>query len=95
MMRQKDRKLVIFSVINCCVLIVLFLKSGLFYQTSEIVIPEPSLDTKLSTTSETIVVEATKQTEAQHFTGDVIANDLYQKYLGKLIFSFFILIFLS
>ena len=77
--------MLIFSTINCFLFVIFFLKSGGYY------IPESnSVETSIeivNTTPAPIVVKTTKEI-VPAFTGDVIPNDLYQKYLGKIfIFS--------
>jgi len=78
-MRLKDRKLLIFSAINCFLFVIFFLKSGGYYLTESSSV-ETSIDI-VNTTPAPIVVKTTKEI-VPAFTGDVIANDLYQKYLG-------------
>ena len=80
-MRLKDKKLLIFSTINCFLFVIFFLKSGGYYLTENSP-AETSIDI-VNTTPAPIVVKPTKQV-IPAFTGDVIANDLYQKYLGKI-----------
>ena len=85
-MRLKDRKLLIFSTINCFLFVIFFLKSGGYYLTESSSV-ETSIDI-VNTTPAPIVVEMTREV-IPAFTGDVIANDLYQKYLGKIFFYSF------
>ena len=80
-MRLKDKKLLIFSTINCCLFVIFFLKSGGYYLTENNSV-ETSIEI-VNTTPAPIVVKPTKQV-IPAYTGDVIANDLYQKYLGKI-----------
>ena len=81
-MRLKDKKLLIFSTINCFLFVIFFLKSGGYYLTESSSI-ETSIEI-VNITPAPIVVKPTKQV-IPAFTGDVIANDLYQKYLGKIL----------
>ena len=81
-MRLKDKKLLIFSTINCFLFVIFFLKSGGYYLTENSSV-ETSIVDIVNTTPAPIVVKTTKQV-IPAYTGDVIANDLYQKYLGKI-----------
>ena len=80
-MRLKDKKLLIFSTINCFLFVIFFLKSG-GYSLTESRSVETSINI-VNTTPAPIIVKTTKEV-IPAFTGDVIANDLYQKYLGKI-----------
>ena len=80
-MRLKDKKLLIFSTINCFLFVIFFLKSG-GYSLTESSSVETSINI-VNTTPAPIIVKTTKEV-IPAFTGDVIANDLYQKYLGKI-----------
>ena len=69
---------------NCFLFVIFFLKSGGYYLTEESIPVETSIDI-VNTTPAPIIVKTTKEIEiVPAFTGDVIANDLYQKYLGKI-----------
>ena len=71
----------IFSTINCFLFVIFFLKSG-GYSLTESSSDETSINI-VNTTPAPIIVKTTKEV-IPAFTGDVIANDLYQKYLGKI-----------
>ena len=58
------------------------MKSGGYYLTENSSV-ETSIVDIVNTTPAPIVVKTTKQV-IPAYTGDVIANDLYQKYLGKI-----------